>query len=56
MILLNQIFFYKATSLEVLMEAWTQLKNKPGMLTPGSDHETLQGGSKQLVRSLEKGI
>ena len=38
--------FPKATSSEALMEAWTQLKSKPGMHTPGSDNETLQDISK----------
>lgn len=39
--------FYKATIVEALIEAWHQLKSRPGMHTPSSDNETLQGISKQ---------
>ena len=46
--------FYKATSPEALMEAWTQLKSKPGMHTPGSDNETLQGISKQWFETVSE--
>ena len=46
--------FYKATSPEALIEAWTQLKSKPGMHTPGSDNETLQGISKQWFETVSE--
>ena len=46
--------FYKSTSPEALIEAWTQLKSKPGMQTPGSDNETLQGISKQWFETVSE--
>ena len=42
--------FYKARSLEVLIEVWIQLKSKLDNYTSGFNNETLQGISKQLVR------
>jgi retron-type reverse transcriptase len=46
--------FYKATSTEALIEAWTQLKSNPGMLTPGSDNETLQSISKHWFETVSE--
>lgn len=46
--------FYKATSVEALIEAWHQLKSRPGMHTPGSDNETLQGISKQWFETVSE--
>jgi hypothetical protein len=52
--------FHKATSTEALIEAWTQLKSNSGMLTPGSDNETLQSISKHwfetVSEKLRKGV
>ena len=46
--------FYKATSPGALIEAWTQLKSKPGMQTPGSDNETLTGISKHWFETVSE--
>jgi hypothetical protein len=43
----NHELFYKASHVEVLIEAWSQLKSNPGMLTPGFEIETLHRISKQ---------
>jgi retron-type reverse transcriptase len=46
--------FHKATSTEALIEAWTQLKSNYGMLTPGSDNETLQSISKHWFETVSE--
>lgn len=46
--------FYKATSPEALIEAWTQLKNKTSMHTPGFENETLHGISKQWFETVSE--
>ena len=46
--------FYKATSSEALLEAWVQLKSKPGIHTPDFDKETLQGISKQWFATVSE--
>ena len=46
--------FYKASSVETLIEAWTQLKSNPGMLTPSSETETLHRISKQWFEKISE--
>jgi len=46
--------FYEAVSPEALMEAWVQLKSKPGTHTSGSDNETLQGISKRWFETVSE--
>jgi retron-type reverse transcriptase len=48
----NNELFYKASSVEALIEAWIQLKSNPGMLTSGS--ETLHKISKQWFEKISE--